>query len=182
MPGIVLLLNQHNNDQLLKLYKKINTVLKQDILAVNSVPHIALMRIQRDFTKHTLHTIESKTKTMNVKNIPIKLRSVGIFKKSDTKFVLSFKPVYDQHLKRIHTLVWDALGKDMDLLEKNYYSPSHFVPHITIPISDPTRPNVMKVCNVLLQYNVNMDLMVDKLSFTNTSKKTGEQKVGFHQL
>ena len=128
MPGIVLTLGHHHANTLTELYTHINKKLKKNVILTDKVPHISLMRIQRDFTQQTLDTIEKVVNNISVHNIPLQINSIGMFKKTDSKFVLFFNTVYDANLKHIHKKVWDSLSNDMDLLEQDYYSPSSFTP------------------------------------------------------
>lgn len=179
MPGIVLTLTKKHTNTLIKLYALINMKLKNDVISLDKVPHISLMRIQRNFDQKTLETIENVVKTINVEHVPLKIKSIGMFKKNDNTYVLFLNPVHDINLKKIHKKVWDLLSNDMNLLEKDYYSPNSFTPHITIPIKYPSRTVILKVCNVLLMHDIELQFEFDKISFINTSKKTGQQKLGF---
>ena len=46
MPGIVIGFNEVNNNFLNDLYKKINFDIGEDLIELDRIPHISLMRIQ----------------------------------------------------------------------------------------------------------------------------------------
>ena len=53
MPGIVLRLCKKDHLNILKIYKNINKDFDEDIININQIPHVSLMRIQKDFTVKT---------------------------------------------------------------------------------------------------------------------------------
>ena len=180
MPGIVVTFNEQTNNTLIELYNHINEKLKDEFILTNKIPHISLMRIQRNFTESTLNIIENVVTKIKIKNISFKINSIGMFKKSKKKFVLYLTPVNDKSLRYIHQKVWKSLSKNMNLLEKDYYSPDCFTPHITIPVKHPTKTNILNICRVLMNTNYFLKGSLNKISFINTSKKTGEQQIIFN--
>ena len=79
----------------------------------------------------------------------------------------------------LHKKIWKLLGKKVDLLQEDKYSPSSFSPHLTIPIFNPNKRNVLKIIKYLMDLDLNLNIISDKISFINTSKETGKVKIYF---
>lgn len=102
-----------------------------------------------------------------------------MFKIDDNKYVLYFKTIYTDDFKLLHKKIWKLLGKKVDLLQEDKYSPSSFSPHLTIPIFNPNKRNVLKIIKYLMDLDLNLNIISDKISFINTSKETGKVKIYF---
>lgn len=177
MPGIVLGFDEVNNIFLNDLYKKINIEIGEDLIELDKIPHISLMRIQKNFNDQTLKSIETDLNSRNINNIKINIKSVGIFKKDKDKFVLFFTPDYDNFFKNIHKEVWNLFNKKLDLLQEKYYSPESYSPHLTIPIKIPTKKNINLILNKLLDYDLQFNLNTKSILFINTSKETNKTMI-----
>lgn len=179
MPGIVITFNKKNNDEILNLYKSINLKFNQNLLNLDSIPHISLMRIQKNFSKDDIDIIKLNLKSLSIKKFDIHIDSIGIFKKNNKSYVLYFKPKYDNNLRNLHTKIWNKLNKKVELLQENLYSPDNFSPHITIPINNPNKTNLFKICNHLLTYNIEYNFITKDISFINTEKNSKKIKIYF---
>jgi 2'-5' RNA ligase len=172
MPGIVLTFDKKYNKNIINLYKNINKNFSKEIILINKIPHISLMRIQSDFNKKTIKDINNGLNNFNMENINIKIKGIGIFKKDIDKYVLFFIPDYDIAFQKIHNKIWDIFGNKLDLLQKEYYSPKSYSPHLTIPIKEPTKKNIMNILDYLLDSKTKFSLETKSIVFLNTSKKT----------
>ena len=179
MPGIVLRLCKKDHLNILKIYKNINKDFDEDIININQIPHISLMRIQKDFTIKSINNIENILNKTDLSKLNIKINGIGMFKIDDNKYVLYFKTIYTDDFKLLHKKIWKLLGKKVDLLQEDKYSPSSFSPHLTIPIFNPNKRNVLKIIKYLMDLDLNLNIISDKISFINTSKETGKVKIYF---
>ena len=182
MPGIVLGFSEINNSFLIDLYKKINFELGEDLIELDKIPHISLMRIQKNFNDSIIKSIENDLNSKNINNIKINIKSVGIFKKDKDKFVLFLTPDYNKNFKNIHKEVWNLFNKKLDLLQEKYYSPKSYSPHLTIPIKNPTKKNVSVVLNKLLDIDLQISLNTKSIMFINTSKETDKTIIHVNKI
>ena len=182
MPGIVLGFSEINNSFLIDLYKKINFELGEDLIELDKIPHISLMRIQKNFNDSIIKSIENDLNSKNINNIKINIKSVGIFKKDKDKFVLFLTPDYNKNFKNIHKEVWNLFNKKLDLLQEKYYSPKSYSPHLTIPIKNPTKKNVSVVLNKLLDIDLQISLNTKSIMFINTSKETDKTIIHINKI
>lgn len=182
MPGIVLGFNEVNNNFLNDLYKKINFDIGEDLIELDRIPHISLMRIQKNFNDSTIKSIEKDLNSKNIDNIRINIKSVGIFKKDKDKFVLFLTPDYDKNFKNVHKEVWNLFNKKLDLLQEKYYSPESYSPHLTIPIKNPTKKNISVILNKLLDIDLQISLNTKSIMFINTSKETDKTIIHVNKI
>jgi len=174
MPGIVLTFDKKYNKFINNLYKNINKKIGKDLISLNKIPHISLMRIQKNFNDNSIENIKIGLENINMKNINIFIKGIGIFKKEEDKFVLFLIPEYDIAFQKIHSKIWHIFRKKLDLLQEEYYSPESYSPHLTIPIKEPTKNNIMLVLNNMLDINTQFTLKTKSIVFLNTSKETKE--------
>lgn len=174
MPGIVLSFDNKYNKIINNLYKNINKKIGKDVISLNKIPHISLMRIQKNFNEKSIKNINIGLENFNMKNIKINIKGLGIFKKKEDKFVLFLIPDYDIEFQKIHNKIWDIFRKKLDLLQEDYYSPDSYSPHLTIPIKEPTKKNIMLVLNNILDSNTQFTLKTKSIIFINTSKETND--------
>ena len=179
MPGIVLRLCKKDHLNILKIYKNINKDFDEDIININQIPHISLMRIQKDFTIKSINNIENILNKTDLSKLNIKINGIGMFKIDNNKYVLYFKTIYTDDFQLLHKKIWKLLGKKVDLLQEDKYSPSSFSPHLTIPIFNPNKRNVLKIIKYLMDLDLNLNIISEKISFINTSKETGKVKIYF---
>jgi len=163
MPGIVLGFDEVNNIFLNDLYKKINLEIGEDLIELDKIPHISLMRIQKNFNDSTIKSIENDLNSKNIDNIKINIKSVEIF-------------------KNVHKEVWNLFNKKLDLLQEKYYSPESYSPHLTIPIKNPTKKNISVILNKLLDIDLQISLNTKSIMFINTSKETDKTIIHVNKI
>ena len=171
MPGICLCFDNKSKLQINKIYSKINNKNKKKIIMIdnNLESHISLLRSKynEDENKYIYKAIDlltSKNKKYNTC-----LEGIGIFKKSDKKYVIYFSLAYDFKMQKIHKELWDKLdGVIPDYDRKNYHYKS-FIPHITIPVINPNKTTVYKILDELLK----IDIKKIKIKINNLSYLTG---------
>ena len=164
MPGIVLGFDNNTNDYFYNLYTQINSI--EPLLKTDIVPHISLMRFQ-DINE--IKKISSILKDISFTDFKVKINGTSIYKKSESKFVLVLEPFYEENISKIHRLIWEKLEDEIELKEKNFYSPTLCSLHLTINLIEPNKTNLMKVLDNLIeisretfQIQANKILVIDK--------------------
>ena len=137
MPGIVLNFDKKYNKKIKNLYKSVNKNVGKNLIQLDKIPHISLLRIQKNFTDKTINDIKDGLNNIKINNIDIELKGIGL--KEEDKFVLFFMPNYNETFKILHNKIWNIFADKLDLLQEEYYSPESYSPHLTIPLKNPTK-------------------------------------------
>ena len=146
MPGIVLGFNDATNNFFSKLFLQINKT--EPLINEDSIPHISLMRFENI---EELPTISDKLGKLSFETFNVSINGISIYKKSDIKYVLVFDPIYDSNVSSIHNIIWDNLGDGIiKLKEPELYNPSTYSLHLTIDLNNPTKDNIHKVLDILM--------------------------------
>ncbi len=177
MPGVVLRFNDDDHNKIIKIYNKINTLVGEKIINIDQLPHVSLIRIQKDFTQKTVDKIDKILDKSTLIELDIELCGLGMFKIKEDKYVLYIKPIFNETFQTQHARVWKLLNKNVDLLDEEKYSPKSFTPHITVPLFKSNKKNVLKVMYYLMDFDLRFHITSNKISFINTSKETGNIKI-----
>ena len=79
-------------------------------------------------------------------------------------------PVYDENMQKIHKYLWKLIEKKIKLLDENHYSPLNFSPHITIPMNDNNKNNLLKILNLLSDVNTRISIKTNEIAFIDSNK------------
>jgi len=189
MPAITLHFDQETNQRLCNLYLKINQELgeekgehkKEEIIELDKIPHISLLRVQDTFTPHTIKLVKDGLQKINDKKFQIEIHGVGVFKTGQDKYVLYFRPTYNTALQKIHQKIWNEFQDKVDLLEECYYSPNHYSLHITIHVKNMCKKSILKVMDYLMEHNIHFPATVDTVAFVHIEKETEKSVVFVEQ-
>tara|TARA_A100001015_G_scaffold286842_1_gene356003 strand:+ start:3058 stop:3594 length:537 start_codon:yes stop_codon:yes gene_type:complete len=170
MPGIILTFDTESNKIIKDIYNNINN--NENLINIDSTPHISLMRIHKEFDQDDINLIDKNIENIskNFKNLDIKIEGIGYFKNKNDKFVLFFIPVYDENMQKIHKYLWKLIEKKIKLLDENHYSPLNFSPHITIPMNDNNKNNLLKILNLLSDVNTRISIKTNEIAFIDSNK------------
>jgi 2'-5' RNA ligase len=168
MPAICLTFSKESKKQLNSIYENINKKIGSPALQIHKYlePHITLFLTKYDEKEEKI--INQTINKIVKKNIinTINIEGTGIFRKDTNVYNLHFNIAYDKNMQKIHKEVWKELGDKINIVQKNHYHPSSFIPHISIPIRQKinNKTIIMDVQNELLNYDF-LPLKSDQLSF-----------------
>tara|TARA_Y100000022_G_C13186391_1_gene345934 strand:- start:300 stop:854 length:555 start_codon:yes stop_codon:yes gene_type:complete len=167
MPGICLTFDKKTKNYLNTIYKKINKKFNKEIIKIdkNLEPHVSLLRSHFDdnINKHiykAIDKISQKNKKYNSS-----LDGFGIFK-NNKKYALYHVIPNDQNMQNIHKMLWDNLDQKVPDYERDLYHYSSFIPHVTIPIINSNKTNVIKVLEEIMKLtNKNINIKISHLTY-----------------
>lgn len=73
-------------------------------------------------------------------------------------------------MQKIYKYLWKLIGKKIKLLDENHYSPLNFSPHITIPMNDNNKNNLLKILNLLSDVNTKISIKTNEIAFIDSNK------------
>ncbi len=181
MPGIRLEFSDNSNYYLNQIFSLINQ--SQNLIDIKNLkPHLTLLRIYKNFNKNDVIIIKEIIKDISTQfnNFKINIEGIGFFKKKNNKYEIFLIPVYSSEMQNIHKYLWKQLNsKNIQLLDEEYYSPEHFSPHISIPMTNNNKTNLLKIMNQFTNINCKFEIKSKQLSFIDSNTLFYNKKLKF---
>jgi 2'-5' RNA ligase len=159
MIAIASLLNMYANQQVQRMWDLLDANCGLSEMKLTPLPHFTWQSAENyklDITETNLRRITSRFKPFVVLTA-----GVGIF--TGPMPVLYVALVKTQIMVDIHQMLWNELTP-FGTLVNEYYSPTRWMPHITLAIRDITPENLACAMEGMLYYPFEMEVVVDNLS------------------
>lgn len=144
-------------------------------IKVTPFPHFSWL-IARDFDYSTL---EISLEKIAGETRPFTVRATGIGVFSGPSPVIFIPITRTQKLNELHQRVWDAIQLHGEEISP-YYSPSNWVPHITLAQVDITQENISCAMQKLTFQSYSWEVDVDNISFIHQNDgATGQMQYEF---
>ena len=186
MPGISLTFNNKDNKKFINIFNSINKKLSKKLLLTNNdfKLHITLMYISKDLDIKLKDIDDNYQKINNILDMiknkynkfKIKITGLGIFRKNNN-YILYFNIPYSIELQNIHKDIWKNATQNSIIIdpEIDHYSPKNISIHMTIPILEPSKENIITIMNELL--NLEYDVYFDISNITYLTGNLNNPKV-----
>lgn len=169
MPAISLTFSNKSKLLLKKMYDEVNEWYGEPILQYKTLlePHITLLLTKFNEEEEKIIRVAIDKIVQKYKSIEIQIEGIGIFQKGSNRLNLHFNVAYGD-LMQIHKEVWKELGKKINIVEKEHYFYTSFIPHISVPVRKKVnnKTAILKIQNQLLKYDLKqLILNADHLSY-----------------
>lgn len=159
MHGLLSLLDQTHETLVYQIWQELEKSCGLTGVMVTPFPHFSWL-IAGDFDWPGLETV---LKEITAEIHPFTVQTTGLSIFTGESPVIYIPLVRTGELSRIHKMIWDRitpLGTDVSPL----YSPSLWMPHITLGFGDVTHENLSCLLGLLSARSFNWEIEIDNLS------------------
>lgn len=160
MHGLASLLPQPYYAQVEALWQEMEEQHGLTGIRVTPYPHFS-WQIAQDYDPEKL---ERSLQRIADRTPPFTVRTTGLGLFSGLHPVLFIPVIKDAGLVRLHEIIWQELQDAAQGLSP-YYSPSAWVPHISLAYEDLTPTNIGPILQSLLPRPFNWEMTIDNLAF-----------------
>ena len=172
MDGIASLLDTISTEQVHRIWEKLQNKCAIPEIRDHIVPHFSWHVAERYKQESLTQTLKNFCEQLG--NFQVKTSGLGVF--NGEKHVIYLGIVKDKTLLDNHLRIYEAV-EPLAINPSPYYSPEHWVPHITLYIEEifthlpedwNSDKTIMCVLEILLKQNFPMNIEVDNLAYGRT--------------
>ena len=160
MHGLVSLLDEHHYKIVLNLWRELEDQFGLIGIKVTPYPHFS-WQVAEDYTLDKIEKIIYKT-TKKLKPFKIRTTGLGIFA-SETP-ILYITITLNKELMANHEIIFNSF-KEITHGLVPYYTPSIWVPHISLAYTDLTQDNIGDVVRYLSTKDYHWEININNLAF-----------------
>jgi 2'-5' RNA ligase len=175
MIAIASLLNMQANHQVQQMWDLLDASCGLSEMKLTPLPHFTWQSAEN----YTLELAEPVLQKITARFTPFVVLTAGIGIFTGPTPVLYLALIKTQVMINIHQVLWDELVPSGNLVNE-YYSPSRWVPHITLAIRDITPQNLACALEGMLYYPFEMEVVVDNLAVIYQVNNIDGVKVKFN--
>ncbi len=164
MLGLVSLIPEPFHQRIEQIWDELETQFNLVGFLVSPIPHFS-WQIAGDYNLNQL--VDRISKTVQVIS-PVRVRTNGIGLFTGFRQVVYIPIIKDCELINIHTQIWTATQTISTELSP-LYSPSSWVPHITLIHENLTPENIGPVMKYLASSTYNWEMTIDKIALVSDS-------------
>ncbi|HHV01851.1 MAG TPA: hypothetical protein GXX68_06725 [Defluviitoga tunisiensis] len=160
MQALLSILPQPHYDKIYKIWDDLETKFGIKWVKNNiSIPHLTWNVAENYNIENFTEVIKTSIKTLN--SITIKTQGLGLFTGDKITLYLPIKPT--KELLEFHLFLWNLVNVNNTKLNK-YYSPTNWIPHITLAVEDINKENVGTVVSYLSKKKLKLQIKLESVS------------------